>query len=129
MSGIGVGLVQPENAVAIIKGTSRTYEIQVQDDHCAPVNLTGCIMYFTVKERKEDNAPLFQKTSQNALQIEFTDALGGIARVYVDPADTFYAYVKPYVFDVWLILTTGKRYVVIPPSVFDIHASVTVIPV
>lgn len=124
-----VGILQPENALAIIKGTSRTYEVQVQDEHCEPVNLTGCTMYFTVKERIDDVAPLFQKSSLNALEIQFTDPEGGIARVYVQPADTFNAKVKPYVFDIWLILTTGKRYVIVPPSTFEIQPSVTVLPV
>lgn len=124
-----VGIGEPENAVAIIKGTSRTYEIRVQDEHCAPVNLTGCTMYFTVKEHQTDIAPYIQKTSLNVLEIEFTDPLGGVARVYMNPLDTFNARVKPYCFDAWLILTTGKRYVIIPPSVFDIQAAVTVIPI
>jgi hypothetical protein len=124
-----IGIMQPENAVAIVKGSSRTYEIRVQDEHCEPVNLTGCTMYFTVKEHLNDVAPYIQKTSLNALEIEFVDALGGVARVYVNPSDTFHARVKPYCFDVWLILTTGKRYVIIPPSIFDIQAAVTVIPV
>jgi len=126
---LSVGIMQPENAVAILKGSSRTYEIRVQDEHCEPVNLTGCTMYFTVKENQSDIAPYIQKTSLNALEIEFTDALGGVARVYLNPADTFNAKVKPYCFDVWLILTTGKRYVIVTPSIFDIQAAVTVIPI
>lgn len=123
-----LGFVQPENAVSIIKGTSRTYEIVVQDENCKPVDLTGSTMYFTVKSHATDVAQLFQKISTDPLQILFTDALGGIARVYVNPADTFNASVKPYLFDVWLVLSTGKRYVVIPTSTFVVQTSVTVIP-
>jgi len=129
MHTLSVGIMQPENAVAIVKGSSRTYEIHVQDEHCDPVNLTGSLMYFTVKENQGDVAPYIQKTSQNALEIDFVDAVGGVARVYIDPSDTFNARAKPYCFDVWLILPTGKRYVIIQTSVFDIQAGVTVIPI
>lgn len=124
-----VGILQPENALAIVKGTSKTYEVQVQDDNCAPVNLTGCQMYFTVKERVADVAPFIQKTSLNALEILFVDPEGGIAHVYVNPPDTFYGKIQPYVFDIWLVLTTGKRYVIVPPSTFEIQPAVTVLPI
>jgi hypothetical protein len=122
-------LLTTENAMEMYRGTSKTFILEITDEEGAVVNLTGSTIYFTVKDSIDAVNPLIQKKSSDALQIDIYDPVGGKAKIYLDPADTQALALKPRIFDVWVVLTSGKRYVVIPPSDFVLKPSVTVIPV
>jgi len=118
----------PENALQVIKGASRTLQLTVTDTCGKPLDITGARVLMTVKERIEDRNPLIYKTSDTSAQIVITVPRHGIAEIYLIPADTIHLAVKDYVFDVWLILSDGKRLPVVLPSVFEVQAGVTVLP-
>jgi hypothetical protein len=118
----------PKNSVQIIRGTSKTLQLSVVDSHHKPVNLTGATIIFTVKNRVEDRQNVIQKTTQDPTQVQITDPFGGIAQIFLVPADTQLRDVKQYVFDVWVILTSGARYAVVVPAIFDLQPGVTLWP-
>lgn len=117
----------PKNAVQIIRGTSKTLQLSVADATGKPVDLTGSRIVMTVKSKFEDTTNVFQKTTDQATQVLITDARGGVAQVFINPADTQDREIKQYLFDVWVILSSGKRYAVVPPSIFDLQPGVTVL--
>ena len=67
-------------------------------------------------------------TSDLIAEVEFTNPTVGIARIFLNPADTQDKDATEYVFDVWVVLASGKRFAVVEPSVFVIEPAVTVIP-
>lgn len=123
------GITQPKNAIRIIRGSSKTYELSVVDENDDPVDLTGARVLFTVKRDIVDTAPLIQKDSDaGPTQVEImTPPKAGKARIYLSPSDTQRLEAVEYVFDSWIVLSSGKRHPVIPPSVFEIEPGVTVI--
>ena len=122
-------ILRPENLISVIRGTSKTFELEITDDDGAVVDLTGATLYFTVKAKLEDTNPLIQKKSSDALEIDIYDPRGGKAKIYLNPSDTQTLALKPHIFDVWVVLSSGKRYVVVGPSTFELKPAGTVIPV
>lgn len=123
-----LGLTQPKNAVQVIRGTSKTFELTVTDESGGVVNLTGSRVIMTVKRELIDRAPVIQKDSAvGPAQVELSEPKAGKAKIYFDPSDTQTLDVREYLFDVWVVLASGKRYAVVPPSVLEIVAGVTVI--
>ena len=126
-------LLDPQNAITVYQGESKTFLLVIEQPDpnnpggCIPVNLTGASLYFTVKE-KVGGQPKLQKTTPVAEGIEISDARSGIARIFLDPEDTLKLSTKKcYVFDVWVILSSGKRHPVIRPSSFRVIPGVTVL--
>ena len=117
----------PKNAVQIIRGTSKTLVVTTTDSKGKPIDLTGARVIMTVKGRVEDTQNVFQKTTDVLTQVEVTDPKAGIAQIYISPSDTQTQEIKTYVFDVWVVLTSGKRYAAVPPSLFDIQPGVTIL--
>jgi hypothetical protein len=120
-------MLLPENAIEIIRGTSKTLELLVVDEDGVAVDLTNGAIVFSVKKRTDDVLPLIQKKSTVPAEAEIVAPREGRARIYLIPADTQNLEVMPYVFDCWLLLT-GKRYAVVPPSTFLVLAGVTFLP-
>lgn len=118
----------PENSVTLIRGTSKSLELQVVDINNKPADLTGAKIVLSVKTAVTDAAPLFMKSSDFPSQAEIPFPRQGKARIFISPADTQNLAPKQYVFDVWVVLASGKRYAVIPPSTLDVQAGVTVLP-
>lgn len=125
----------PENAITIVRGSSKTYELIVTDDGPGAsgkaVDLTGARVVFSVKRDIDDpeTAVLIRKDSQtDVTQAEITLPREGKARIYLVPADTQTFAPAEYVFDVWVFLPNGKRYPVIPPSIFNVTLAVTLVP-
>jgi hypothetical protein len=118
-----------ENYVTIVRGSSKTLELTVTDTSSPPkhFNLTGAKILMTVKSKAEDRDPLIFKTSDDPLQAAIIKPQCGVARIYLVPADTQNLAIRQYQFDVWTILANGKRYPVVPPSVFEVIAGVTVV--
>ena len=118
--------LSPENSLTVIRGASKTLDMTITDtDTGRAADLTGGRIVLTVKESVTDARPVIQKISDEATQAEITLPRSGIARIYLVPADTQNLTLKDYVFDVWVILASGKRYHVIQPSVFTIQPGVT----
>ena len=122
-------ILLPENAVSVYRGTSKTLVLKVKDKNKEPVNLTGATVYFSVKRDERDTGnPLIQKMSSDSAQIEIPNPTDGIAKIYLQPADTQNFDITKYRFDVWMVSAVGKRFVVVRPSVFNVEATVTKIP-
>lgn len=125
--GFGAGLTEAVNSVTIIRGSSKTYALSVKDSSGNPVNLTGARIIFSMKEGFCNESAIIRKDSNNGItEIEITDPLAGMAEIKILPSDTTTLDVGEYLFDVWVILTSGKQYPVIPPSKLVIEAGVTV---
>lgn len=122
-----MSILLPENAVSIVRGTSKTLSLKVKDAAGNPVNLTGATVYFTVKQKAKDKYSLIQKISTDIAQVEIPNPTDGIAKIYISPEDTVSLATTRYMFDVWVILSSGDRYVVVAPSVFEVKDSITVI--
>lgn len=121
------------NSVSIYKGSSKTLCLTVNngtgcDSGTGPVNLTGATIYFTVKCREGDPSPIISKSSNVVGQIVITEPRAGKAKIYLTPLDTN---LDPgqYKFDVWVVLSSGKRYPVVTPSIIEILPAVTEIPI
>jgi hypothetical protein len=123
-----VSILFPENAITIIRGSSKTLKLTVTDETDAKVNLTGARLYFSVKVSERDPQPLFQKSSNNSAQAEITVPREGIALIYLQPSDTQNLDPHEYLFDVWVVLANGKRYPVVKPSVFKVEPGISFIP-
>jgi len=119
--------ILPENALSLIRGTSKTLELVVTDADGKVVDLTGAKVVMTVKATVTDTNPLIQKSTDVPTQAELTVPREGKARIYLIPSDTQTLAIKQYVFDVWLVLSNGKRHAVVPPSVFEVQAGVTLL--
>ena len=120
--------ILPENALTVIRGASKTLEMTVTDaDTGLAADLTGGRVVLTVKEAVTDTMPVIQKVSDEVTQAEITQPRKGIARIYLVPGDTQNLTLKDDVFDVWVILASGKRYPVVQPSVFTVQPGVTLL--
>lgn len=118
----------PENALEVVKGSSRTLPLVVTDPSTGEaVNLTSSMIYFTVKRKISDPIPLIQKTTTLSSEIALTAPREGKAEIYLLPSDTIRLDAGSYLFDVWVILADGKRHPVVPPSSFEVRPSVTVL--
>lgn len=122
-----MSILLPENAVSMIRGTSKTLSLKVKDAAGNPVDLTGSTVYFTVKQKAKDKYALIQKISTDIAQIEIPNPTDGIAKIYIAPEDTISMATTRYMFDVLVILSSLERYVVVPPSVFEVKDGITVI--
>jgi hypothetical protein len=123
-----MGLTQAQNAVSIIRGSTKTFELTVVDVAKAAVNITGARVLFSVKRFVTDEHALIQKDSAKGVaEIELTEPKAGKAQIKIDPSDTQTMDVGEYIFDVWVVLTNGNRHPVVPPSTFEVKAGVTVI--
>lgn len=119
--------ILPENALTLIRGTSKTLELVVTDADGKVVDFTGGKIVMTVKASITDTNPLIQKSSDVVGQAELTAPREGKARIFLVPGDTQTMTAKQYVFDVWLVLVSGKRFAVVPPSIFEVQAGVTLL--
>ena len=134
-------ILLPENAVSIYRGVSKTLKLTITDVNedsvvCdsssrgrpVPVDLTGATIHFTVKREVKEAVPVIKKSTASVTEVEITDPKGGIAKIYLNPNDTRDLEPGQYVFDVLAILASGKRYIVVKVSIFEVLAGVTVVP-
>jgi len=129
-------LLLPDNAIEVIRGETKTLRLTVQqkdptgEKQWIPVDLTGAVVYMTVKKEAEHREYLFQKKSTVPAEAQITNERGGVAEIYLTAEDTANLDTTDYVFDVWVHYTaTGKRYPVVKPSVLRLVPGVTRIPV
>lgn len=118
-------LLDPANGISVYKGASKLLELTVVSGSNQPVNINGAKLWFTVKRSITDMAPLFQKRSTVTGEIDITAPDVGRVQITLLPSDTAALDARTYVFDVWIELASGARYVLIPPSDFKVERAVT----
>ncbi len=123
-----MSILFPENSLIVYQGSSKSFQLTVEDGEGGHRDITGARIIFTVKQSIEDPRPLIQKTSDNPAQAEITKPREGLAIIYLLPADTANLEPIEYVFDVWVVLSNGKRYPVVKSSIFKVDPSVSLIP-
>jgi hypothetical protein len=115
--------------LSILAGSSKTYRLTIYDELGVLLDLTGSTLYFTVKTQA--GVLQFQRVSTDTAQIEIlpqTGATLGQADVKLVPSNTASMPAAEYKYDAWIVLVSGKRYAIIPPSIFRVEIPVTVIP-
>ena len=118
----------PENSVSIIRGTTKTLQIAVNNPDATATNLTGGKLVLTVKTSLYDDLPLIQKLTTDPAQAVITKPREGLAEFYFEPRDTQGLSPQQYIFDIWFITATGDRYAVVAPTAFIVTAGVTYLP-
>jgi hypothetical protein len=123
-----MSLMYPENSIEIVRGASKTLALTITDEAGIAADISGAKVYFSVKHYATDEMPLFQKSSDVPTQAEITVPREGKALIYLQPSDTQGMDPVEYTFDVWVVLSNGKRYPVVAPSIFKVKPGVTFIP-
>lgn len=114
-----------ENDVPLFAGASLTLELEVVDENDEAIDITGSTVVMTVKCHIEDELPLIVKSSAvSPAQVDIVSPKEGIAMIYLASDDTKNLDPGEYVFDVWVTLSSGKRYVVVEPASLIIERAV-----
>lgn len=125
-SNLSSNISKSSNTIEVYRGQSKTFELTIKDSTNAAVDLTGASIYFTVKKEVTDTVAIISKTTDDPLQAEIlAPNTDGKARIYLIPSDTSVLDVGDYLFDIWVQLSSGKRYPIVEVSKFIIKASVT----
>lgn len=116
------------NKIEMFKGNSETFELEVVDDEDAPVDITDAEIILSVKQKFEDEEFLFQRKNSFAsggdTEIKITDGTGGLAEIYLIPANTSDIEISGnvrysiFVYDVWVKLSSGFEKHVIVDNLF-----------
>ena len=92
------------------------------------MDLTGSRVIMTVKKKITDVECILRKDSDKGIaEVDIVTPRGGIAQIFILPSDTRSLDCREYIFDVWVVLSSGKQHPVVKTSVFEIVAGVTVI--
>ena len=121
-------LLAPENAVTVTRGVTQALLFTAKDSAGAILVLTGARIIFSVKEYREDRNVVLQKSTDTLGQISIVSAARGTFTVNLLPADTKNLKVESYFFDIWVVVTGGARYAVVPSSSFIVEQNITFIP-
>lgn len=109
--------------VTLTKGLHKTIKVRVADSLGAPYDLTGAVLYFTVKRLIGDAAATFALDTGDVAKGQITEAKAGLVEFYVVPANTSSLTTGPYFYDVQMVVAS-KTYSVIPASPLEISPSV-----
>lgn len=115
----------PEGTIDVVQGASELVDVTVSKSNGDPQDLTGAILYFTVKIKASDQYPVIQKISTDSTQIEIPNPTDGKAKVYLRSSDTAGLLPRRYVYDIWVSLEDGTRYVVVPTNILEVKPGVT----
>lgn len=127
-------ITKSSNSIEIYQGESKDISIEITQEVPnvnnvpveEPVDLTGSALYFSVRSKASSPEVLIEKNSSDALQIEIlTPLTGGVAVIHLVPDDTKHINASEYVFDVWIVLSSGKRMPVVEISAFVVKEPVT----
>ncbi len=130
-------LTKSSNSIEVFKGESKDLELEVTqivenaegNDEEQPVNLTGAVVHFTVRELASTPEVLISKDSTSALDIEIlVPETNGVALVHLSPDDTKNLSAQQYVFDIWVVLSSGSQVPVVEVSEFIVREPVTKLP-
>lgn len=94
-----------------------------------PVDLTGATIYFSMRMKASAPELLIGKNSTNILEIQIlSPPQNGEAIIHLVSSDTRVTPPGDYVFDVWIVLSSGKSVPVIEISTFTVKEPVTKLP-
>lgn len=117
-----------ENELEITRGTSKTLKLKVEDGEGEHVDITGARIVMTVKCKISDREHVIQKDSDvGVAEVEITDGPNGCAEIKLSPTDTQNLDTGSYVFDVWIVLPSGAKHLIVGPATLSIVAGVTVL--
>jgi len=106
---------------SIARGDTDFLEIEVVDEEAeAPVDITGTVIYFTVKKSSSESdqeALIYKEIS------EHTDPINGKSRLDTLSTDTNLP-IGRYLYDLVIVFTSGDRKHLIPLSNFIITSTV-----
>lgn len=120
--------------ISVTRGETKTLTFVARDDDKQPIDITGAKVWFNVKNRIEDVAPVISKKNVTAggvdkqvlITLVQTGATKGQLKVFLTPPDTAgLDSTEFYWCDCWIELTTGERRQVLPNSEFKINPAVT----
>ncbi|MHC4930165.1 MAG: hypothetical protein ACYTFU_10965 [Planctomycetota bacterium] len=127
-------ITKSSSSIELYQGESKDLELEIVQEvddvdgnpEEEPVNLTSAKVCFTVRKVVGDPEVKIAKDSTNALQIEIlTPATDGLAIIHIVSDDTQNLDPGKYVFDVWVVLSSGKKLPVIEVSDFIVKEPVT----
>jgi len=105
----------------IARGDTDYLEIEITDEETAmPVDITGAVIYFTVKKSSADSdqeALIYKEIS------EHIEPINGKSRLDILSTDTNLP-IGRYLYDLVIIFPSGDRKHLIPPSNFIITSTV-----
>jgi hypothetical protein len=137
ISSISSNITKSSNSIEVFQGESLDLELEVttivtaadQTESEEPVDLTSSTVYFCVRTRPGDPELLIHKDSGSALEIEIlTPETDGLASIHLVPDDTRNLPAGEYVFDIWVVLSSGKQVPVVEVSEFKVKEPVCKIP-
>lgn len=123
-----MSLFDPASTILVAKGETKILKLTVTQEDNSPLDLTGAVLYMTVKRFQEDATIIFTKRSTDPLQIAITRPRHGEAEIYILSGDTRGLSAVDYVYDIWVVLTGDRRYPVILPGLLTITQPITTIP-
>jgi len=122
-----VSVVCNNRTVTVIRGSSKTLRVTVQDSSETPIDISGSTVFFSAKEKVSDTVALISKNSTNPAEIALTDPTNGVAEIYLVPSDTQSLDSGRLLYDVWIVLVSGARHSIIQSELI-VESSITVIP-
>ena len=134
ISAVSSNLTKSSNAIELYQGESKDLSLFVcQDVEQAdgtfveePVDLTGATLTMTVRTMAGSPDVLISKSSSNALEIEIlSPEEDGEALIHIDSVDTETMAAGEYRFDIWVLLSSGKRVPVVEVSEFIVNEPIT----
>lgn len=137
ISGTSSNITKSSNSIDLYQGESKDLDLsivkEVKDINGVPVeqpvDLTGATIYFCVRRKVNSPDLLIAKNSTNILDIEIlTPLTDGLAIIHLASDDTRNMEAGEYVFDIWIVLSSGKKTPVVEVSEFIVKEAVTKLP-
>ena len=130
-------ITKSSNTIELYQGESMDIDLEVVQEvpdvngnlEDQPVDLTGSTIYFSVRVKASAPELLIGKNSSNLLEVEIVSPpQNGQAIIHLVSSDTKVTPPADYVFDVWVVLSSGKSVPVIEISTFTVKEPVTKLP-
>lgn len=134
LSSSSSNITKSSSSIELYQGESKDLELEIVkevDDvdgnpQEEPVDLTSAKVCFTVRKTVDDPVVQIAKDSTNVLDIEIlTPTTSGMVMIYLAASDTQNMEPGNYVFDIWVVLSSGKKLPVIEVSDFIVKEPVT----
>jgi hypothetical protein len=137
ISATSSNITKSSNSIDVYQGESKDLDLEVVEEVKdvngilveQPVDLAGATLYFSVRPKASSPELLIGKDSTNILAIEIlAPTASGLAIIHLISDDTRFTPPGEYVFDVWIVLSNGKRIPIVEISEFIVKEAVTKIP-
>lgn len=113
----------------MVRGETKTLELSVVDERGAAVDLTGAIAYLRWRPDIKSSPVVQLDSTGGSPAITILDqtvaATKGKLRAVHAPAATHALEVGTYVWDAWIVATSGDRFAIIAPSSVTLIQEVT----